>query len=101
VSRVDSGAAMPSSFALGDYFENFIRSMVASGRYSDASEVVRDGLRALEDRERERARDEAELDAFLAESFKDIEEGRVYPIEQVFDELRADIEAVREAEAAK
>lgn len=80
---------MPSSFALGEHFENFIKAMVASGRYNNASEVVRDGLRALEDRELERARDEAELDAFLAESFADIEAGRVYPAEEVFERLAA------------
>lgn len=42
---------MPSSFALGEHFEAFIKSMVASGRYNNASEVVRDGLRLLEDRQ--------------------------------------------------
>ncbi|GLK80015.1 type II toxin-antitoxin system ParD family antitoxin [Methylopila turkensis] len=82
---------MPSSFALGEHFEGFIRSMVASGRYNNASEVVRDGLRALEDRELERAKDQAELDAFLAESFDDVEAGRVYPIEEVFDEILSEV----------
>ena len=88
---------MPSSFALGEHFENFIKSMVASGRYNNASEVVRDGLRALEDRERERARDEAELDAFLAKSFDDIEAGRVRPAEEVFKELRQELKRRRDA----
>ena len=78
---------MPSSFALGEHFENFIKAMVASGRYNNASEVVRDGLRMLEDKERERERDEAELDAFLAESFEDIEKGRLYSAEEVLERL--------------
>ena len=41
-----------TSFSLGDHWEAFIRAEVASGRYGSASEVVRDGLRALEDRKR-------------------------------------------------
>ena len=74
---------MPSSFALGDYFEGFIRSMVASGRYNNASEVVREALRELEDRERERAKDQAELEAFLAESFDQLEAGLGMSVEEV------------------
>jgi len=42
---------MPRSFALGDRFEAFIDTQVKSGRYNNASEVVRDGLRLLEDYE--------------------------------------------------
>lgn len=88
---------MPSSFALGDHWEAFIKSMVASGRYNNASEVVRDGLRALEDQELQRQKDEAELDAFLAESFEDIEVGRVHPAEEVFEELRQELKKRRDA----
>ena len=92
---------MPSSFALGEHFEGFIRSMVASGRYNNASEVVREGLRALEDRELERAKDQAELDAFLAESFDDIEAGRVRPAEDVFDEILRELQERQGRSAAE
>lgn len=39
-----------TSLSLGDHWESFIRTEVASGRYGSASEVVRDALRALEDK---------------------------------------------------
>ncbi len=42
---------MSRSYVLGDHFEHFIDSQVESGRFDNASEVVRAGLRLLEDRE--------------------------------------------------
>jgi len=43
---------MPSSYAVGDHFEQFIRQQVQTGRYASASELVREALRLLETRER-------------------------------------------------
>src|SRR5258705_390053 len=40
-------SAMPSSYTLGVHFEAFIKGLVEGGRYNNASEVVRDGLRLL------------------------------------------------------
>ena len=45
---------MPSSYTLGTRFKKLIQELVQSGRYNNASEVVRDGLRMVEDRERRR-----------------------------------------------
>jgi antitoxin ParD1/3/4 len=52
---------MPSSYTLGARFEAFVKGLVASGRYNNASEVVRDSLRLLEDREKLREVKVAEL----------------------------------------
>lgn len=39
-----------TSFSLGEHWEVFIKNEIASGRYGSASEVIRDALRALEER---------------------------------------------------
>jgi len=40
-----------TSISLGDYFDQFVSSQVASGRYQNVSEVIRAGLRLLADEE--------------------------------------------------
>ncbi len=39
------------TFSLGEHFEGFIEAQIADGRYDNQSEVVRAGLRLLEDHE--------------------------------------------------
>ncbi len=40
-----------TSFILGDHFDAFVSSQVAAGRYQNATDVIRSGLRLLEERE--------------------------------------------------
>lgn len=39
-----------TSLSLGEHWEAFIKNEISSGRYGSASEVVRDALRAMEER---------------------------------------------------
>jgi antitoxin ParD1/3/4 len=40
-----------TSISLGDHFEHFVDNRVSTGRFKNASEVVRAGLRLLEEEE--------------------------------------------------
>ena len=44
--------AKNTSINLGDHFEGFIAGQIKQGRYGNVSEVVRSGLRLLEEHER-------------------------------------------------
>ena len=40
-----------TSISLGDHFEDFVDAKVSTGRFKNASEVIRAGLRLLEEEE--------------------------------------------------
>jgi antitoxin ParD1/3/4 len=82
---------MPSSYVIGEHFETFIKAQIQQGRYASASEVIRDGLRTLEEREKFRA---MKLEALRAEIQKGADSGPDISAEQVFAELRANIARV-------
>lgn len=62
-----------TSVSLGNYFEDFVDSKISEGRYKNASEVIRAGLRLLEEEEnRTKALKKAiqeGIDSGIAENF--------------------------------
>jgi antitoxin ParD1/3/4 len=74
--------------SLGDHFEEFIEAQVKNGRFQNASDVVRAGLRLLEDQELARAERTARLAKEINEAFE--EPGADIPIEDVFAGLEAE-----------
>jgi antitoxin ParD1/3/4 len=82
---------MPSSYVIGDHFEAFVKDQVQQGRYASASEVIRDGLRALQEREQIRT---AKLDALRAAIQQGVDSGPGIPAEEVFADVRARIRKV-------
>jgi antitoxin ParD1/3/4 len=66
---------MPTSVALTPHFESLTQQLVASGRYNNVSEVVRDGLRLLEARVQEDKAKLAALRDAARQGFAAIERG--------------------------
>lgn len=89
---------MPSSYAIGDHFENLIKDLLASGRYASASEVVRDGLRLLESREHARAQLAERMRKEIA---RGVNSGPAKATEDVFERLIAKYEALAAAGDAR
>lgn len=75
---------MPTSVALNPHFEHFIRAQVDSGRFNDASEVVRAGLRLLEYQQKQA---DIRLDALRTAITTGLSSGPGIPGDEVFDRL--------------
>ncbi len=77
---------MPSSYAIGSHFERFVKKQIESGRYSSASEVIRDALRLLEEQEELRA---AQIRSLREKVQEGVNSGPGVPAEEVFSRLEA------------
>jgi antitoxin ParD1/3/4 len=77
---------MPSSYVIGDHFEKFIRAQIEAGRYTSASEVIRDSLRLLENRERLR---QIEIEEYREKVKEGMTSGQGIAADAVFDRLEA------------
>ena len=71
------------SAELGTVLERFVADLVERGRYNSKSEVLREGIRLVQDREARLA----SLDASLARGLADADAGRTFSTEDVFDRL--------------
>ncbi len=76
--------AKNTSFTIGEHFERFIAKEVASGRFGNASEVMRAALRLLED-------EEAEVEALRAALIEGENSGEPVDGEASFARLRAEL----------
>lgn len=64
-----------TSISISDHFDGFISSQIEAGRYETASEVVRAGLRMLEDYETGYQRQIDTLRAHLDEGIAQLDRG--------------------------
>lgn len=84
---------MPNSVDLGKALEKFVISLVKSGRYNSKSEVLREGVRLIQERETRLV----VLDAAISRGLADAEARRLKPAAQVFDRLEARYRAMAKA----
>ena len=84
---------MSSSATLGPQLENVVKTLVSEGRYGSRSEVIREGIRLVEEREKRLAA----LDAALKRGLADAEAGRGAPVEAVGKRLARKYRAMAEA----
>lgn len=80
---------------LGKQLENYVQQLVETGRYGSKSEVLREGVRLIQDRETRLAA----LDASIARGLADIDAGRTKPASEVFDRLVAKYQAMADKSA--
>ncbi|MFN4210209.1 MAG: type II toxin-antitoxin system ParD family antitoxin [Devosia sp.] len=87
---------MAISAELGENLEKVVNDLVENGRYNSKSEVLREGVRLVQERE---ARFQ-ELAAKLQAGQDDIDAGRVSPADEVFDRIRKEIAKVAAKKAS-
>jgi antitoxin ParD1/3/4 len=78
--------AMATSYSIGKHFEDMIEDLLQSGRYSTASEVMREGLRLVEEREERR---KIKLEALRAEIQKGFDSGPAEDVGDMFERIKA------------
>jgi antitoxin ParD1/3/4 len=74
---------MPISAELGHTLERYVTELVSEGRYNSKSEVLREGVRLVQERE---ARLKL-LNAALDEGLADVEAGRLVDADAVLEQL--------------
>ena len=82
---------MAMSADLGEALERFVTNLVATGRYHSKSEVLREGVRLIQEREARLA----SLDASIARGLADVEAGHVRTTAAAFDRLESKLKTIR------
>lgn len=77
---------------LGQQLESYVAALVETGRYGSKSEVLREGVRLIQDREAQLAA----LDASLERAIANADEGRRKPAQEVFGRLKTKYRAMSE-----
>lgn len=77
------------NIALTPHFDRFVRTKVTSGRYQSASEVVREALRLLEEREQEREQSRTRLRQDIEVGWQQSQRGETVAGPDVFAEIRS------------
>ncbi|MBV8850085.1 MAG: type II toxin-antitoxin system ParD family antitoxin [Methylobacteriaceae bacterium] len=85
---------MPN-FDLGQHYEDFVQEQIAQGRFQNASEVIRAGLRMLEDRETGLSERRAELKSQINQAFDDPQPS--VPASEVFSSIESKHKAAMKA----
>ncbi|WP_446653860.1 type II toxin-antitoxin system ParD family antitoxin [Blastomonas sp.] len=80
--------------SIGERWEGYVEALLKTGRYASASEVIREGLRLVEEREAKLAALRETIDAAIAED-------KWYSLEEVEAQLEADLESWSEQQAAE
>lgn len=88
---------MAISADLGLQLEGYVASLVKSGRYNSKSEVLREGVRLVQERETRLA----VLERALARGLADADQGRTRPASEVFDRLEQKYRTMGKGDTAK
>ena len=84
---------------LTDQCDDFVARQISSGRYSNASEIVRAALRLLEEREQERDAKLKVLRRAAREGFDELDQGKGLvlngkkALNRLFDDIEAEVQA--------
>jgi antitoxin ParD1/3/4 len=80
--------------SIGERWEGYVEALLKTGRYASASEVIREGLRLVEEREIKLAALRETIEAAIAED-------KWYTLEEVEAQLDADLDAWDNQQAAE
>jgi antitoxin ParD1/3/4 len=76
--------------------ENLVHNKVKTGRYNSASEVVREALRLMEERDQMKSLHKEEIRSKIAAGLESAKAGRLVDGEEVFARLEAELDEMEQ-----